>query len=61
VTIAAQQAIARFDSHGQELQRWQFTNGGGILTPVGIAPVGADRFIALYLNNGLAAVFSTGQ
>ena len=59
--MAAQQAIARFDPQGKELQRWGFTNNGALLTPAGIATLGEDRFIALYLNNGLAAIFSAGK
>jgi hypothetical protein len=48
----------RYDKTGKELNRWVYRRGGEGAVPSGIAALGDDRFIVLYPEVGLAAVFA---
>ncbi|HMA33960.1 MAG TPA: PA14 domain-containing protein, partial [Chloroflexia bacterium] len=58
VTQADGPAVVRYDAHGKELGRWVYQHGGQPRTPSGIAPAGAGAFLVLYLDDGLAALFT---
>jgi sugar lactone lactonase YvrE len=58
VTELVGTAIVKYDKQGKELGRWYYSRGGSALVPAGIAALGDDKFIMLFQEGNLAAVFS---
>src|SRR5262249_21039956 len=60
VSEAAAAAGVLYDDHRHELGPWQCAPKGATLTPQGLGAAG-DRFVVLYLNGGVGAVFTPGK
>ncbi len=59
VTQAEGHAIVMYDKNGKELNRWVYRRDGAELIPAGITSLGGDKFLALFPDSDVAAVFST--
>ena len=55
------QAIVRYDAQGHEQGRWLFRPTTQTFTPSGLTALGDGRFVALYLQDNAAAIFTPGK